>query len=186
MRTLDRDAAGFPIMLSGESETPGNSAPSVAATEPVSPSTRPSTVDHVEWARRWDAVREAAREFEVLSEQDLKERLRGVTTKPLEDGDLIQFKADVRAAVLDDLIDVLDQTVRGKLRGRRTVRVNAPRNYVKKTMKALTPEEVTQLESRLRSRGWTDKQVKESLHEKHGVGGPQPTRPDPGTRSSQP
>ena len=47
-------------------------------------------------------MREAAREFEELTEQDLKERLRGVTSKPLEEGDLAQFRVDVRAAVLDD------------------------------------------------------------------------------------
>lgn len=127
------------------------------------PSVRPASVAHTEWARRQDAVREAAREFEDLTAQDLRERLRGATSKPLSDQDLEQFRVDVRAAALDDLVDVLDQTVRGKLRGRRTVRIHAPRGYVVRIVKTLSKIEADEVDSRLRSRGWTDKQVQESF-----------------------
>lgn len=157
MTHIDLDERGFPVMLATEvAVTP-------AAPKPTPPSTRPAAVDHAEWARRQDAVRDAAREFDDLTEQDLKERLRGVTSKPLEDGDLAQFRVDVRAAVLDDLTDILDHRVQGKLRGRRTVRVQAPRGYMKKALRSLDANEANQLEGRLRARGWTDKQIKDDL-----------------------
>lgn len=163
MSTIDQDIHGMPVMLADPVKTPAAKIPEVVPPKPVTPSARPSTVDHVEWARRQDAVREAAREFEDLTEQDLKERLRGVTSKPLEDGDLAQFRADVRASVLDDLLDSLDQRVRGKLRGRRTVRLAMPNGYLKKALRSLDATEADQLDSRLRSRGWTEPQVKKEF-----------------------
>lgn len=154
---INLDDQGFPVLLA-------EPAPALElAPKAVVPSTRPATIDHVEWARRQDAVRDAAREFEELTEQDLKERLRGVTSKPLEDGDLAQFRADVRAAVLDDLVDVFDHRTRGKLRGRRTVRVVVPNGYFKKALRSLNVAEANQLEGRLSARGWTDRQVKDDL-----------------------
>lgn len=166
---LDVDASGYPVLLAAPDATVVKKPEPVAAEpapKPVTPSTRPATVDHVEWSRRQDAVRDAAREFEDLTEQDLRERLRGATTKPLEDADLAQFRADVRAQVLDDLIDALDQRTRGKLRGRRTVRVVLPNGYLRKTLRSLDAGEADQVESRLRSRGWTEKQVTDDLRSK--------------------
>lgn len=150
-QVFDIDSDGFPVLLAQPPDPP--------ADPPEIPSTRPSSITHVEWARRMDASRDAAREFEQLSDQDLKERLKGVTSRPLEDTEISSFRVDVRAAQLDDLVDLLDQAERGKLRGRRTVRVAAPRGYVKKTLAALTPTETGELTDRLRFRGWTTEQV---------------------------
>lgn len=89
-----------------------------------------------------------------------------MTTKPLTDSELTQFTADVRAAALDDLIDALDQVVRGKQRGRRTVRLMMPRGYMPKALRSLSTDEADQVESRLRSRGWNDKQVRDELRDR--------------------
>lgn len=155
MTNLSMDSQGFPVLLAA----PVVDQVDAPADPPLIPSTRPTTMNHVEWARRMDAVREAAREFEQLTDQDLKERLRGVTNKPLDDTEISAFRADVRAVQLDDLVDLLDQAERGKLRGRRTVRVTAPRGYVLKTLKALSSVELGELVSRLSARGWSDKQI---------------------------
>lgn len=112
-----------------------------------------------ELARRFDAVREAAREFEVFADQDVKEWLRGRINKPFTQAEVDAFLADVRAQQLSDLVDVLDQNERGKLRGRRHVRVTAPKGYVRKLLGTLEDMELKVLVGRLRARGWDDKQV---------------------------
>lgn len=148
------DTSGYPVMLSVPIRT-GEPATTVEATRPI--------VDALELARRGDAVREAAREFEDLSEQDLRERLRGATSRPLDVTEIAQFRDDVRAQVLSDVIDVLDQNRRGKLRSRRTVRVVAPKGYTRKAISGLSAQEQSDVEDRLRARGWTDQDVLDVL-----------------------
>jgi hypothetical protein len=106
-----------------------------------------------------DAVRAAAREFEQFSDQDIKEFLKGRTNRELSESEIQAFLADVRAQQLDDLVDVLDQNERGKLRSRRFVRVTAPRGYTRKTLNGLSDQELQSLVRRLRANGWNDKQV---------------------------
>lgn len=131
-----------------------------ASAAPKSPSKVPSDgVSDDELSRRRDAVREAAREFETLDDQDIRERLRGVTNRALSEDEVSQFTADVRQHQLDDLVDVLDQRTRGKRRGRRTVRLQAPRGYVRKTLNALTDDERAGMTARLRARGWSQAEV---------------------------
>ena len=143
---LQLDQHGHPIMLA---------APEVAPAQP--PQQQQVSAD--ELARRRDAVREAAREFEVLNQQDMRERLRGVTNRPLSEEEVAKFTADVRQHVLDDLVDVLDQQTRGRRRGRRTVRVQAPRGYVKKTVASLSEQEARHVAHRLKARGWTQAEL---------------------------
>lgn len=184
---LARDERGAPVLLAanaprGVTGPGGNVVPStsgnpahVPAGQPGggrfgtrvggAPSTQqgpraPAGVQPEEWARRLDAVREAAREFETFSAQDISEWLRGKTTRPLTDDEIKGFMADVRAQQLTDLVDILDQGERGSRRQRRHVRVFAPRGYTRKTLNSLQPDELKLLVQRLRSRGWTSKQVK--------------------------
>jgi hypothetical protein len=130
------------------------------------PSSRPANVDVGEWHRRHDAVREAAREFETLTSQDIRERLKGLTSRELTDGDVTQFESDVRAQQLHDLIDALDQAHRGKKRGRRTVRIQMPRGYVRYAVHRLTQDELVDAGTRLAARGWTPMEVKEKVYSK--------------------
>lgn len=145
---LMMDASGYPVLRLEASKT----EPQVAPTPGVGTSAS-------ELARRRDAVREAAREFETLSDQDVRERLRGVTNRALSEVEVSQFTADVRQQQLDDLVDVVDQRTRGRRRGRRTVRLQAPRGYVRKTMNALSDVETKDLTARLLARGWTQVEV---------------------------
>lgn len=132
----------------------------------LEPSNRPDGVAVDEWARRQDAVREAAREFETLSPQDIKERLRGLTSRELDEDDVKQFEVDVRAQQLDDLCDALDQMQRGVKRGRRTVRIQMPRGYLRFALHRLTQDEVDELGARLTARGWSADDLRERLTSK--------------------
>lgn len=150
-----KDSHGFPVLMA-ELPTPKSGE----GTTPAQDRQRPSTD---EAARRRDAVREAAREFEKLTPQDMRERLKGATSRPLAMDEIAAFTADVRAAQLDDMVDVLDQVTRGRLRGRRTVKLTAPRGYVKKTLNDMTDDELVELAARLRARGWDDDMVAHGL-----------------------
>ena len=110
-------------------------------------------------------MRELAREFEDLSVQDLTERLEPVKTSLgiRSNSDVAQLQMEVRAQVLDDLVDVLDQRHRGRLRARRTVRLQAPKGYVRKVTNGLTAIESGDVATRLRARGWTPDDVKRTL-----------------------
>lgn len=120
----------------------------------------PTGIPEDEWARRLDAVREAAREFESFNEQDITEWLKGKTNKELTAAEIKAFLSDVRSQQLADLVDILDQAERGKKRGRRFVRVSAPRGYTRKTLNALDDVELQDLARRLRARGWADSEMK--------------------------
>lgn len=185
MSQLAIDQHGLPVLLAA----PAVEQQDAPAEPPLIPSTRPTSMNHVEWARRMDAVREAAREFEQLTDQDLKERLRGLTSRPLDDTEITAFRADVRALQLDDLVDLLDQAERGKLRGRRTVRVVAPRGYIRKTLAALSSLEQGELVDRLGARGWTAKQLTDKFPDAPDKP-PAAHRPPPptpgGSKNSQP
>lgn len=113
--------------------------------------------------RRDDAVRDAAREFETFETQDIIDWLRGRITRPLGQAEVAAFEADVRAQQLADISDVLDQMVLGESRGRRRVKVRAPKGYLRKTIGALSDDELRQLGERLRARGWSEKQLKDGL-----------------------
>jgi hypothetical protein len=156
MTELVVDDSGWPVLL----DTAPAAADSTAEVQaPGGLPAPPSGVDPGEWDRRADAVRDAAREFENFGAQDAKEWVKGRTQRELGPVELGQFVMDVRQQVIADLSDILDQTEQGKLRSRRTVRVVAPRGYVRKTIKSLTPEETSALRTRLLARGWTVKQL---------------------------
>lgn len=174
MSRLDVDHKGFPILLA---DTPTGSTQSKVAEEEPS---GPKDWQTGQWDRRADAVRDFAREFETYNAHDLRELLKGRTNRVLTDSEIMQFLADVREQQLNDVLDVLDQLERGKLRGRRFVRVVAPGGYLRKTLNALTAGEISRLEERLRARGWTDQQVEARLGAvKEKVNRPLPHEPSP-------
>lgn len=149
---INLDSRGNPLMMADRPSA--KQAPA-----PPPPSSRPATVSVQEWARRQDAVREAAREFEPLADQDVRERLRGVTSKSLSSAEVARFRVDARHQHVNDLVDVLDQAERGRLRARRTVRLSAPRGYVRRSLSNLAPHEAADVRSRLEARGWEPHQL---------------------------
>lgn len=156
MSELGVDDRGYPILFASSSDSPA-----------VLPSKHGlGGFDISEQSRRHDAVREAAREFESYSAQDLTEWLKGKTKRDLSQAEIDSFLNDVREQQLSDLVDIVDHGSRGVLRGRRTVRIQAPKGYVKKTLKSLNDDELSALIDRLQSRGW-DQQMIWSQLSKH-------------------
>lgn len=180
---------GFPVMRLPDrlrDEALSDAAPPAPDTVQTVPTRLSSEAD-----RRRDAVREAAREFEPLADQDIRERLKGVTNRPLTEAEVAQFTADVSAQVLDDLVDALDQDLRGRKRRRRTVRLMMPRGYKRKSLNDRTDDELSSIAGRLVARGWTMDQVKAQyvahlMAERvlRVTGTPRPVTPSPMTTQS--
>lgn len=134
-----------------------------AENEPLLPSSLPEGVNPAEWARRMDAVRDAAREFDDQGLEDLREWLQGRTTRDLEEDELEELLTDIRRQRLSDLLDVLEHSIRRTLplrtRSRRTVRVAAPRGWVRRTLTGLDNSEIAELFRRLEARGFTSDEL---------------------------
>ncbi len=121
----------------------------------------PANVDPLEFGRMTDAVRDAARQFDDFDEGDAQEFLAARARDP-DAVDLQAFLDMVRQQHVTDLVDIIDQQLRSsgiKPFGRRTVKVTAPRGYVRKTVKNLSDDEVAQIMHRLESRGHDAKDV---------------------------
>jgi hypothetical protein len=121
--------------------------------------------------RRDDAVRDAAREFESGSFDigDAAEFLQGKTKRPLDDDELEGFMQDVEDQRINDLVDILDQRLRrgvfagSKARGRRFVRVQAPKGFTRKTLNGLDDSQIKRIADRLSARGWTPPELDRHL-----------------------
>jgi hypothetical protein len=89
---------------------------------------------------------------------DAKEFLRGHPNIKMAQVDIDLFLRDVRAQRLDDLVDILDQQLRGRIRGmarsRRHVKVSAPKGWTKRVFAGTSDEEVIKMVTRLEGRGW--------------------------------
>lgn len=128
----------------------------------------PANVDPHEWHRMLAAVRDAAREFDHPAEADIKEFLKG-RVKDVGQVDLAGFVEMVRHQRLSDLADLLDQQFRARgpmKQGRRKVRVAAPRGFLRKALKDLTPEDVKQLVDTIVSRGHDQADVQKWFDDK--------------------
>lgn len=165
------DDQGWPVMLDDTvvAEPEAEVKPPEPAPEPVPTSTpepdpappptrmRPQDIEMDEWEHRLDAVRDAARENDVLSEGDVQDFLvnRLVDASKF---DPRQFVADVRAQRVDDLVDILDHRLRGEIEGmirsRRHVRLVSPKGWVKRVQNGLTDAEHLTVARRLVKRGW--------------------------------
>ncbi len=118
-------------------------------------------VDPAEFERMRAAARDAAREFDVFDEGDIKEFLAG-RAKDSSKVDLQQFTAMVRAQRVSDMADLLDQQLRatGSMKqGRRKVRLTAPRGFTRKALKDITAEEARIIVSALTARGHTEEEA---------------------------
>jgi hypothetical protein len=115
----------------------------------------PANVDPIEYARMIDAVRDAAREFDSPDVGDVKEFLAGRAKAP-DKVDIQQFLTLVQEQRKSDAVDILDQQLRssGVLpRGRRKVRVAAPRGYVRRLIGSLDGDQLGEIMHRLAAKG---------------------------------
>lgn len=108
-----------------------------------------------ELARYFDAVRDAAREFDDWGEGDVREFLQG-RAKDMSVVDVQQFILRVRRQRLDDITDILDTSLRrsgSRVTTRRRVRIVAPKGWLTRATNSLAPEEVAEVARRLVARG---------------------------------
>lgn len=115
----------------------------------------PANVDPVEYARMFDAVREAAREFDNPQEGDIRDFIKGRANAP-DQVDIQQFLQQVVEQRKNDLVDLLDQSMRssGPLsRGRRKVRLSAPRGYMRRLVGSLDEDQLAEVMHRLEAMG---------------------------------
>jgi len=133
----------------------------------VAPSRRSGDGQRPDQIRRRDAVVDAAREVEdITDERSMREfmRRRWTGTRAMTDADVTSFIADVRSQRIDDVIDALDNRVRsGVLKRSKVANISFPRGWVKATMRGLTDPEILQVLNRLRSRGWSEQDVRQHV-----------------------
>ena len=130
----------------------------------------PAGTDPLAFARLTDAVRDAARQFDDFDEGDAQEFLAARARDPSA-VDLQAFIAMVREQHVTDLIDILDQQMRGsgiKRMGRRMVKVQAPRGYVRRALAGLEGTEIDSIMHRLAARGHDEAEVDKFLDRKLG------------------
>lgn len=117
-----------------------------------------------------DAIREAAREFDDPEIGDVQEFIRGRAKAP-DQVDVQAFLGLVREQRINDLVDILDSQIRkgGSLtRGRRKVRLSAPRGYIRGLMRRVDSDTVAQIFSRLEAMGHDQKDVQDFFNKRFG------------------
>lgn len=129
-----------------------------------------SAASKTEHMRMMDAVREAAREYDTPTEADIREFVQGRAKDPskVDIQKFLEMTMDQRQA---DLIDLLDNHLRqvGPMkRGRRKVRISAPRGYLRRLMRNMDSDSIAQVALRLQSMGHDSETVKDILTRKHG------------------
>ena len=126
-----------------------------------------NTDDMQAYLRQMDAVRDIAREMDELAQGDIAELLAGRLTRPLEQEEITAFLTKVRQQRIDDLVDMLDWQFRNLIenvkRGRRRVRLTAPRGWIRKTFNAMSDDEVLSVINRLEARGHKREDLQRSI-----------------------
>lgn len=180
--TIDKD--GWPVLLAdvpdaGTSTTDPNAtsgnpehdvhsgkfAPGSKQGDPVEGA--PPNTDVNAYFRQLDAVRDMAREMDDVQAGDIQDLLTGRLTRPLSEDELNQFVQQVRIQRLNDLVDLLDSQFRNLIenvkRGRRTVKVTAPRGWVRKVFNGLTDDEILSVVNRLEARGHSRQDLQRTI-----------------------
>jgi hypothetical protein len=112
-----------------------------------------------------DLILEAARNIGLQGDSlfsFIKEEL-GIE---LSDGQKKQIQQMVHEIRLEDLISYLHQNMQKKLEGKKElgiVRILTPRGYLRKAFSNLEEEDVAEVISRLRAKGWTENVVQSSI-----------------------
>jgi len=110
----------------------------------------PANVDPVAFYRMLDAVRQAAREFQgELTPANIETFIRDHASNP-QAVNLQQFTQLIHEQHLADLVDIIDGQTRG---GQKTIKLTAPRAYLKQQIQSLNDADVAQVAHRLEQRG---------------------------------
>jgi hypothetical protein len=125
------------------------------------PSEAPAQTDPIQYAKMLDAVKDAARQFDIQSSEDIKEFLAGRAADP-ESVDLENFMAQVTEQRINDVVDLLHS----KLGGKGDIVVKAGRRITNRILANMTPEQRATIEQRLLARGHDQKAVDKLLPDK--------------------
>jgi hypothetical protein len=114
-------------------------------------------------------VVEAARTLPDLSPAGVERfvRQRWAGRRALTQEDVDAFAADARRQRVHDVLDALDYRIRKAVYGRagsRQPHVQIPRGLQRKSLAGLERDDLLQIFSRLREKGWSNQQIK-----RHGV-----------------
>lgn len=129
-----------------------------------------SATSKTEQMRMMDAVREAAREYDTPTEGDIREFIKGRAKDPSK-VDIEKFVELTMEQRQDDLIDLLDNLLRSQgplKRGRRKLRVSAPRGYLRRLMRSMDTDSIAQVSLRLQSMGHSEEEITSFFTKKFG------------------
>jgi hypothetical protein len=135
--------------------------------------TTPANVNAKDFARMRDAVREAARQFKgALTIENIQSFINKRASNP-NAVNVQQFAQLVQQQQMDDLVDAIT----GKAHG--GVKLNVPRDYIKKVLAGLSDDDVAEIVARVQARGIKDphlnigkaldKTRRDSVKEKHAA-----------------
>jgi hypothetical protein len=114
--------------------------------------------DQIRFAKGWDAIRDAARENRDFDQESLKAFLSGRVNREPTAEELELLLGQIRRQRLADLADILHNTLRKQVEGRRKsrhiVRLQAPKGWSQRVFAGLNDDEVKELAERLEFRGW--------------------------------
>jgi hypothetical protein len=114
--------------------------------------------DPLDFKRLIDAVRRAAREYEVFGEAEIQKFLKGNAKNP-DVVDINSFLAAVTEQKKNDIVDILD----AKLRNSKGPQLKAPRGFAEASLKGLSPDDVAEVMDRLEGSGHDAKRVEKFL-----------------------
>lgn len=162
------DTKGNPVLVKNSSiQNPEPSSDNQPEPHPLEHSVKPEEVGWDEWSRRQSAVRSMAREYDEMDYGDIKDFLDGRLNRELSDDEVASLYNDIRAHRISDLADIFDDRLRSTTerlkRGRRTVRVAAPKGWTNRAFNNLDQSGVEQLCEHLISRGHDSTTIKEKV-----------------------
>lgn len=166
------DKGGFPLLIKSDVLLAATDAPPappepVEEPPPLERSVKPGDVGWDEWQRRQNAVKSLSREYDEVDQGDIREFLKGRTSRDLTEEEIGQLHHDIRSHRVSDITDVLDSQLRSTVdqmkRARRTVRVSAPKGWLKRAFNNLDQKGVEQVVAHLASRGHDPETIKKRV-----------------------
>lgn len=118
-----------------------------------------ANIDPRELAVRNDAVRDAARQYDLMTAEDATEFLK-TRARDMNLVDMDEFLRMVRGQRLDDLADLLALDMGAK---KGNVRLSGRRGYANRVFQGLSDEEVVGMFERMQRRGFSDKKVRDTF-----------------------
>lgn len=117
--------------------------------------TPPANTQQLDYHRMLDAVREASRSIDTPDESNVTEFIQERANAP-DQVDIANFLQLINAQRKQDLVDVLDQQLKGTSH---RVRMTASRVYMRRIIRTLPPEDVAEVVHRLEAMGHESKKI---------------------------